>query len=106
MHRARSNDHLNTSKYVFLIPQNVPQGVVNEWYWLGGSDLHKEGEYVWWTSLDTPFANYTNWAPGVEPNDENNAEDCVNMWAEGTWNDQYCSDNIYYVCEYYSPLNC
>ena len=40
---------------------------------------------------------YTNWAGG-EPNNSGN-EDCTQIYTDGEWNDQTCSDSLDYVCK-------
>ncbi|XP_061171695.1 perlucin-like [Saccostrea echinata] len=67
-------------------------------YWLGGSDLQKEGTFVW-TSLGQPFS-YKNWIPG-DPNNANAGEDCViaNWSGDGRWADADCEWEEYYICQ-------
>lgn len=48
-----------------------------------------------WTD-NTPW-DYTNWGSG-EPNDYNNAEDCVHMFYSGQWNDNSCSNSYPPLC--------
>jgi len=63
--------------------------------WIGLSDQSTEGTYVW---EDGSEPTYTSWASG-EPNDYGGAEDCVEMWSSGNWNDDSCSDNKESICE-------
>lgn len=42
---------------------------------------------------------YSNWAPG-EPNNDNGAERCVELYTNGKWNDKKCSENRLVVCEF------
>merc|ERR1719203_2602279 len=55
--------------------------------WIGGTDALVEDDWAW---SDGNGWSYTNWAPG-EPNDWGNAEDCVQMYSKGMWNDNRCS---------------
>nr|AEQ16379.1 perlucin 5 [Haliotis diversicolor] len=70
-------------------------------YWVGATDLIKEGKFMW--EGGSPL-NYTNWAPG-EPNNESgsqkNPEHCL-MLAEFfryEWNDRQCSSGHKFICE-------
>ena len=56
--------------------------------WIGFSDEITEGTFIWY---DQSPVTYTNWAPG-EPNQAGN-EDCVQIYADGSWNDLSCSSN-------------
>ncbi|XP_078616211.1 perlucin-like protein [Branchiostoma floridae x Branchiostoma japonicum] len=65
--------------------------------WFGLTDLLQEGTWVW--EDGTPLVDWNNWHPG-ERNDSG-TEDCVE-WSAGhsfKWNDQSCTDILYYVCE-------
>ena len=55
--------------------------------WIGLGDAVKEGTFEWY---DKSPLIYTNWNNG-EPNDYNNDEDCVQIFANGFWNDFPCS---------------
>ncbi len=45
-------------------------------YWIGLTDLAKEGTYVWQTNYEE--ANYTFWRTG-QPDNGSGAEDCVHL---------------------------
>ncbi|XP_055623620.1 perlucin-like protein [Toxorhynchites rutilus septentrionalis] len=72
-------------------------------FWLGGSDLAKEGTYTWVSSAR--FFTFQNWADG-EPNNGNDTEHCIEMihniyvnrvWQ---WNDINCRTfEAYFICE-------
>ena len=68
----------------------------SEW-WIGLNDHDSEGTFVW---EDGTTVSYTNWHSG-EPNDYGSGEDCgqLNFWGDGTWNDQSCSETLYFICE-------
>ena len=61
-------------------------------YWIGLSDAHVEGKWVWQHSY-SPLGNYTNWNKG-EPNGAEK-EDCVLQLNDGGdwgWLDVACED--------------
>nr|XP_002733534.1 PREDICTED: IgGFc-binding protein-like [Saccoglossus kowalevskii] len=54
--------------------------------WIGITDISHEGTFTYWRG--DAALTYLNWAPG-EPNNLDD-EDCVHLWADGTWNDHDC----------------
>ncbi|XP_053302130.1 lactose-binding lectin l-2 [Pleuronectes platessa] len=64
--------------------------------WIGLSDLHKEGSWMW---SDGSAVNFTFWLPG-EPNNNYGRENCVhnNFITHKKWNDGYCTDHFPSVC--------
>lgn len=62
--------------------------------WVGGNDQSIEGTFVWVTG--EPFI-FTNWAAG-EPND-NGGQDCLQVYGDGSWDDDSCAVSKPYVCE-------
>lgn len=42
---------------------------------------------------------YTNWAPG-EPNNNGQAENCVELFSNGKWNDKSCAEKRLVICEF------
>lgn len=83
--------------------------------WIGAADDtslvsgSSEGEFFWhgdsqafWTGGQggtTTGRSYANWNTGTsEPNNGAGTEDCVQMYANGQWNDYDCSDPKSYVC--------
>uniref|UniRef100_G3NRY5 C-type lectin domain-containing protein n=1 Tax=Gasterosteus aculeatus TaxID=69293 RepID=G3NRY5_GASAC len=64
--------------------------------WIGLSDIHKEGAWMW---SDGSKVDYTYWGPG-EPNNSRGREHCVEINDPGTvkWNDHFCSYNVPFVC--------
>lgn len=80
-------------------------------FWIGGSDLTKEGKFVWMATGE-PFA-YTNWLrPGLvggQPDNYDNIEHCVHIWPDITnttvWNDAPCLHEKFFICEE-QPKNC
>lgn len=67
----------------------------NQNAWIGYSDKQREGSFEWCNGEET---DYTNWYPG-QPNNYNNAQDCVEMLSSGHWNDQYDNQKLEYICE-------
>ncbi|XP_071824781.1 macrophage mannose receptor 1-like isoform X2 [Apostichopus japonicus] len=67
-------------------------------YWIGLYDQDGEGQFTWVDS--TPLdPNITRWNRD-EPNNQNNGEDCVEMYGtSGLWNDQECFATTGYICE-------
>ncbi|XP_034532653.1 type-2 ice-structuring protein-like [Notolabrus celidotus] len=63
--------------------------------WIGGSDAHQEGEWLW---SDGSQVSYTNWCPG-EPNNHGH-QHCLQMnWGdEKCWDDLSCAKRLPFVC--------
>ena len=68
--------------------------------WIGLTDTAQENTFIWAGS--PAAATYFNWGDN-EPNNSGE-EDCVTMWAAGTWNDDDCSAVHPYVCSLSSAL--
>jgi hypothetical protein len=76
--------------------------------WIGASDLGIEGLWRWssdgvpfWRGLaagSTQLSQYARWSTN-QPDDAGGAEDCAEMWSDGTWNDQVCTSARDFVCE-------
>ena len=64
--------------------------------WIGLSDVHKEGRWMW---SDGCAVNFVFW-DSHEPNDGGGIEDCVrnNYDKDLKWNDARCSDTYPSVC--------
>ena len=56
------------------------------------------------TFFQFSFQSYANWAPG-EPSETWNgeAEDCVNVYNTGKWNDDSCGEKFPFVCRHPRP---
>lgn len=63
--------------------------------WLGGSDQRVESVFEW---LDKSPMLFTQWMPG-QPNNALNNENFIEMFPDGTWNDQNGSAIREYVVE-------
>ena len=80
---------------------------INEAFWLGITDLKKEGTFVY--SSDDSSLEYTNWVTawhepnnGNVPNNDPKEEDCVDTGQYSPhilWNDVQCSLERASVCE-------
>ena len=71
------------------------QGSSHQLAWLGMGDHAKEGEFRWVTGAPLTL---TSWFKD-EPNSLNETEDCGEMRATGSWNDDRCNAQLAYVCE-------
>lgn len=63
--------------------------------WLGGTDMHEEGKWVWSSGSSFNFSNFfSTKAINIA------AEDCLYMYGDyGQWNDYYCNHRYDFVCE-------
>lgn len=74
-------------------------------FWLSGSDLGREGDYVWMTS-GQPL-NYTEWYSGGDVQEPNHVihggdkEQCLTIryGSDNKWNDRVCTDRNYFICD-------
>ena len=68
-------------------------------FWIGGTDNHTEGTWVWKSGKSM---TYTDWGKG-EPNSWNGRdEDCIDMSGytlDYAWSDGSCSSQIFSICE-------
>ncbi|XP_030052964.1 hepatic lectin isoform X2 [Microcaecilia unicolor] len=69
----------------------------NERYWIGLSDLNKEGEWEWIDGTDYN-SSYKFWKTD-EPNNFDRSEDCAHLWSMGEWNDVHCTYVCNAICE-------
>ncbi|XP_068924504.1 pulmonary surfactant-associated protein A-like [Petaurus breviceps papuanus] len=67
----------------------------NTYAFLGLKEGKIPGEFRY---LDGSPVNYTNWYSGTP--DGEGSENCVEMYADGTWNDKYCSKSRLAICEF------
>ncbi|KAM6156688.1 pulmonary surfactant-associated protein D [Erethizon dorsatum] len=68
----------------------------NKAAFLSMTDSKKEGTFVY--PSGEPLV-YSNWVPG-EPNNNGGAENCVEMFTNGKWNDKACGEHRLVVCEF------
>lgn len=68
----------------------------NKAAFLSMTDTKTEGTFTYPTG--EPLV-YSNWAPG-EPNNNGGAENCVEIFTNGKWNDKACGEERLVVCEF------
>ncbi|XP_006876212.1 PREDICTED: pulmonary surfactant-associated protein D-like [Chrysochloris asiatica] len=68
----------------------------NKAAFLDMTDTKTEGRFTYPTG--EPLV-YSNWAPG-EPNNNGGAENCVELFTNGKWNDKSCGEQRLVVCEF------
>lgn len=66
-------------------------------WWIGLGDAALEGSFVWVDGASLVLAQ-AKWGAG-QPDNYQGAEDCVELVAAGTWNDQACAKSLPFVCE-------
>ncbi|KAJ3608743.1 hypothetical protein NHX12_023273 [Muraenolepis orangiensis] len=64
-------------------------------HWIGFSDGHQEGAWMW---TDGSPPDFTNWSP-TEPNNEYGHEHCAETYDTFQWNDQVCTAALPFVCK-------
>ncbi|XP_008054777.1 pulmonary surfactant-associated protein D [Carlito syrichta] len=68
----------------------------NKAAFLSMTDTKTEGKFTYPTG--EPLV-YSNWAPG-EPNNDGGAENCVEIFTNGKWNDKACGEQRLVICEF------
>ncbi|XP_074495650.1 type-2 ice-structuring protein-like isoform X2 [Sebastes fasciatus] len=88
-------------EYQYLL-QFTKQNNGNQETWLGGSDCHKEGEWLW---SDGSVFEHTEWCDG-RPDDECHVLNCLQMnyGVDFCWDDNKCSATRSFVCA--KPVPC
>ena len=66
--------------------------------WIGLNDIASEGNFEWQRGGN----GYLNFGNG-QPDNWNNAEDCVYVSNGGLWNDCPCSSSLVYICQTCEP---
>ena len=65
---------------------------------MGGSDLVKQGDFVWTDGTHLPL-NASVWRPG-EPNNQGNLEHCLDIYTTiYKVNDDRCDFKLPYICQ-------
>ncbi|NXK48021.1 CL17A protein, partial [Chauna torquata] len=65
-------------------------------FWLGLSDMHKEGDWQW---LDGHPLSLEFWKSGEPNNVGHHGEDCATVSSSGFWNDAACNGFEAWICE-------
>ncbi|KAL3883520.1 hypothetical protein ACJMK2_029776 [Sinanodonta woodiana] len=68
-------------------------------FWIGGSDVLVEGEWVWMTSKTRIDPQVLHWGGPGRPSNTDNNENCLTIAARSEWNDAPCSLLFHYICE-------
>ena len=64
--------------------------------WLGGSDTHKEGSWIW---SDGTQWDYSDWSSG-QPDDAGSGQGCLEgNWHDLKWDDDYCTRENLFLCK-------
>ncbi|KAK3096819.1 hypothetical protein FSP39_003612, partial [Pinctada imbricata] len=69
------------------------------WYWLGGTDFGKEGNWFW-DHTGASISNFTFWKSG-QPNGKHN-ENCMiglDYRSQNHWSDVKCESLLRFLCE-------
>ena len=67
--------------------------------WIGYNDIDNEDTWIWLdgTRTDLYMNQYENWHDG-EPNNGIYGQDRAQIYADGTWDDDYCKETKPFVC--------
>ncbi|XP_075715664.1 hepatic lectin-like [Rhinoderma darwinii] len=83
-------DNENEQKFISGKTGNTP-------YWIGLNDIEEEGNWTWVDGTDYK-SSYKSWMPN-EPKNTFRSEDSAQVLMGGNWDDKYCSDSSYAICE-------
>ncbi|NXX62042.1 CL17A protein, partial [Scopus umbretta] len=72
------------------------QVMENRVFWLGLTDMHKEGNWQW---VDGRSLSLSFWNSGEPNNVGHHGEDCATIYSNGHWNDITCSIAKTWICE-------
>lgn len=80
-----------------IIQSKEYQGLAEPFFWIGASDLGSDNSF-YWVKNGQPVV-YSSWSEG-QPG-LSNGENCVEIRGHFNylWNDHYCSENKYFICE-------
>ncbi|OWF52530.1 asialoglycoprotein receptor 2-like [Mizuhopecten yessoensis] len=67
----------------------------NKNYWIGAHDSVQEGSFVWATSREPVHIEHF----GRTPDNSHGNEGCIEIYANGDWNDNNCMTSFNYICE-------
>ncbi|NXS41034.1 CL17A protein, partial [Balaeniceps rex] len=68
----------------------------NQVFWLGLTDMHKEGSWQW---VNGRSVSLSFWNSGEPNNVGQHGEDCATIYPNGHWNDVTCSNTEAWICE-------
>ncbi|NWQ95816.1 CL17A protein, partial [Burhinus bistriatus] len=95
-HCAHFNAHLaivDTEQENKFLANHIME---NRVFWLGLTDMHKEGDWQW---VDGRSLSLTFWNSGEPNNVGHHGEDCATIFSNGYWNDITCSSPKAWICE-------
>ncbi|XP_061391683.1 C-type lectin 37Db-like [Musca vetustissima] len=75
----------------------------DRWWWLSGSDLHSEGDFLWYRTGER--IQYADWTRG-QPDNAGGKENCVHLWyrePKYEMNDWVCKLDAFYICQANKP---
>ncbi|XP_060084318.1 perlucin-like [Ylistrum balloti] len=93
---AKLAEPKDEAEFVFIRNTIKSRIRVNNEYYLGGTDICYEGEWIWASTME-PITN-AHWSPG-EPNNYFLKENCMTVLLNGLWNDISCETSLPFVCE-------
>uniref|UniRef100_A0A096LWI5 C-type lectin domain-containing protein n=1 Tax=Poecilia formosa TaxID=48698 RepID=A0A096LWI5_POEFO len=85
---------LNEHNFVNLLIKNFDP--TRSWTWIGLTDIHKEGGWIW---SDGSKYRFSRWDSG-QPDNFHGIENCghTNFGSNFLWNDNVCSNKFAFVC--------
>ena len=91
----------NYNQWVRALFQNATKSISTpDWdgFWSGMVSTGSE-----WKWSDRSGVYYFNWRAGEPNNWEGQVEDCVEIYNDGTWNDDPCENELPFVCKKVAP---
>ncbi|XP_033624558.1 macrophage mannose receptor 1-like [Asterias rubens] len=79
----------------YIVSVMLENGLTGQ-IWSGMSDTVSSLTFEW---TDRSPVTFTQWAINEPNNYEGKNEDCVEIYTDGTWNDQDCEDRNHYICK-------
>uniref|UniRef100_A0A3Q3DCR6 Low affinity immunoglobulin epsilon Fc receptor-like n=1 Tax=Hippocampus comes TaxID=109280 RepID=A0A3Q3DCR6_HIPCM len=98
--RSSRRDCQDRGGDLVIVTSKAEEDFISEYHdrvWIGLSDLERDGKWKWVNGNELDFEGF--WQNG-EPNDDRNAEDCVEHSHSGRgWNDMPCREKLSWICE-------
>ena len=66
-------------------------------YWIGLSDLTKEGTFTWTDGSETKYAAWDK--DNGQPDGSDPSQNCAAIWSNRKWHDVDCSFELRFVCK-------